>query len=131
MKHSDTYSKFRQLHEQELKELALAVKAHGGEYKFFDCDVDDPDEDWGDMENHDSIPTVVGEYGIADAMYRCYVTKVMVNKYGMPIIFGFESEYGWPSQESALTDIAFGHVGFITDEIPDTEEVQSVSAQQS
>lgn len=126
MKCTYFHSKYKELEAQEYRELAAAVKAHGGEYVFFDCDQDDADDKWREADGHDDIPVVNGCHQWMDKDDSFYVTRVSLDESGNPQIFGFRDEYGYPSDEDRLYNIQFGYLDNIITEIPETQEVHDV-----
>ena len=121
MKHTKLYNEYNKLDELERQELIAAVKAHGGEYVF----IDENDEDWYD--NYD-VPIVCACFSYFDGMSDYYVSRVTVDDKGYLSIYGFEKEYGSPSDERELYQIETGHIGTIIDLIPETEIVKDVSS---
>lgn len=123
MKHSDFYTKYSLLEEQERYELAMAVQAHGGQYTFVDCNSEDAIDKWYDREDYDDIPIVYGlkKYSEEDSFY---VSRVEIN--GGVRIYGF-STCGDPCDEESITKLAYGNLSSIIDFIPETENVKDVS----
>lgn len=121
MKHTELYNEYKKLDELERQELIAAVKAHGGEYVF----IDEDDEDW--YENED-IPMVCACFSNSDNLSDYYVSRVAVDEKGDLAIYGFDKEYGAPSDERALYHIETGHIGTIIDFIPETETIKDVSS---
>lgn len=121
MKHTDLYNKYKKLDEIERQELIAAVQAHGGEYVF----IDEDDEDWYD---NDDVPIVCACFSYSDGMSDYYVSRVTVDDKGYLSIYGFDKEYGSPSDERELYQIETGHIGTIIDFIPETETVKDVSS---
>lgn len=111
MKHTDFYSKYKELDTLEREELKAAVMAHGGVYEF--------DED-------DSIPCIIGSFKHLETGHYI-VTKVEVEEGGWLNIYGRPEDF-WEEGEDLITYIEFGHIGFITDFIPETDNVKDVSA---
>lgn len=109
MKHTDFYKEYKALDDLERSELIDAVKAHGGEYVF----------------PEDSKPCVIGSFKHCETA-QYYVTKVTVDEDDWLTIYGYPTEY-WNDGEDEIMFIEFGHIGFITDQIPETEEVKNVS----
>ena len=121
MKHTDLYNEYKKLDAIEREELIAAVKAHGGEYVF----IDEEDEDWYD---DDDVPIVCACFSYSDGMSDYYVSRVAVDDKGYLSIYGFDKEYGSPSDERELYQIETGHIGTIIDCIPATETVKDVSS---
>lgn len=121
MKHTDLYNEYKKLDAIEREELIAAVKAHGGEYVF----ISEDDEDWYD---DDDVPIVCACFSYSDGMSDYYVSRVAVDDKGYLSIYGFDKEYGSPSDERELYQIETGHIGTIIDCIPATETVKDVSS---
>ena len=115
-----------ELEAQEHRELTAAIKAHGGEYVFFDCNKDDVDDKWNEANDADDMPIVTGYHQLMDKADRFYITRVSLDESGNPVIFGFRSDYGRPSDEDMLYNIQFGYIEDIIREIPETEGVHDV-----
>lgn len=120
------HKKYKDLEAQELRELAAAVKAHGGEYIFVDCSSADADEEWFNREDKDEVPLVLGAYQYMDRDEYFYISRVKLREDGTPRIYGFRDEYGDPSDETLLDTIHFGYINEIISAIPDTDEVHDV-----
>ncbi len=113
MKHTDFYSLYREIQKREYAELAEAVKAHGGAFSL----IDELDED--------ELPAV-SACQISDDEYHDYIiTKVEVDEYHVRI-WGLPKN-GWLEEAEVLDSIAYGHLEYIIDAIPETEEVQDVT----
>lgn len=120
MKHTELYNEYKKLDELERHELAAAVKAHGGEYVFINKD----DEDWDESE----YPVIVASTRYSDAQEDYTVSRVIVDEDGYLTIYGFDNEYGSPTDEDELCYIEYGHISSITGYIPGTETVKDVSS---
>ena len=120
MKHTELYNEYKKLDELERQELIAAVKAYGGEYVFIDEDT----EDW---EDNDDCPIVSACFSYSDNQSDYYVSRVAVDEKGYLAIYGFDKEYGSPSDERELNYIETSHIGTIIDFIPATETVKDVS----
>lgn len=127
MQCTNFYKKYKELEAQEYQELAVAVKAHGREYVFFDCNQNDANERWDKLENQDIIPTIYGSYEWMDENERYYVTRVKLNESDTPVIYGFRYEFGCPSDENRIYNVEFGYLDNIILEIPETENTTDVS----
>lgn len=125
MKHSDYDQRYKALEEQERLELANAVKAHGNEYVFVDCDSDDAEEKWNAREDYDDIPIIQGAPKYWDGNDSYYVSRITID--GGVKIYGFRTECSGPGDEVHITDIAFGYISSIIDFIPATDEISDVS----
>lgn len=121
MKHTDLYHEYKKLDELERQELIAAVNAHGGEYVFVHIDEDGD----FDMEEREDAPIVAAATRYMDGYEDFYISRVEVRD-------GYLNIYGWPkeslSDEREIESVAHGHLGYITDEIPETETVKDVSA---
>lgn len=120
MKHTELYNEYKKLDTIEAVELILAVEAHGNEYVFIHFDNDG---DY-DVEERDNAPIIAASTQWMDAYEDFYVSRVEVDK-------GFYTLYGWPKEgcadEVEIDSVAHGHLGFVTDCIPETENVKDVS----
>lgn len=116
MRHSDFYKKYRELEALEREELKKAVLAHGGEFRFQTKD--------GEEIEGVSAPIVMAGDSHWDSNCDCVITRVAVVD-GYLEIYGYDKEYG--SEEMWLDDVEFGHLSYIIDEIPETEDMKDVS----
>ena len=119
------HSKYKELEAQEYRELAAAVKAHGGEYVFsiaIKMTLMINGAKPMAMMTFQSSMVVIS--GWKDDSF--YVTRVSLDESGNPQIFGFRDEYGCPSDEDRLYNIQFGYLDNIITEIPETQEVHDV-----
>lgn len=119
MKHTNYHQAYRNLDNLERQELIAAVKAHGGEYVF----IDEDDEDWSEKD----FPIVIASFKYSDEQSDYNVSRVTVDENGYLTIYGFRKDCDCPSDEGELYYIEFGHIGNITDYIPETEDVKDVS----
>ncbi len=116
MKHTDLYRKYRELEALEYAELKKAVMAHGGEFRFITED--------GEEIDGVQMPIVMAGDRHWDSNCDCYITRVAV--IGNCVnIYGYDKEYG--DEEMLLDDIELGHISYIIDEIPETDEVHDVT----
>lgn len=130
MKCTNTYNLFKEIDALERRELIAAVMAHGGEYIFFDCSGDENDVDgrWRELEDTYNIPVVLGSRSWEECHTDYYVTKVTVENGWILHVYGFCKAHGnWPSDEDLIDNIEWGHISFITDDIPETEDLKDVS----
>lgn len=116
MKHTDLYTRYKELDAIERAELKKAVMAHGGEFRF-------------ENENGETVEGLCAPVVIAcgkhwESPCDCVITRVAVNNGGYLEIYGHEKE--WSTHE-ALLEVETGHVGYIIDNIPETDDVQDVS----
>lgn len=118
MKHSDFYKQYRELEALEREELKKAVLAHGGEFRFQTEDG----ESIGDIQ----APIVMAGDRHWDSNCDCIITRVAVVNGGLEI-YGYDKEYG--DKEMWLDDVEFGHLSYIIDEIPETNEVKDVTTE--
>ena len=120
MKHTDLYNEYKKLDAIEAKELVAAVKAHGDEYVFIHFD------DGGDYdsEERDNAPIIAASTKYMNGYQDFYVSRVEVENEHYRL-------FGWPteglSDEVELDSVAHGHLGYVIDCIPETEEVSDVS----
>lgn len=122
MKHTDLYNEYKKLDAIERNELEAAVKAHGGEYVFLSIDEDG---DY-DMKKLDSdTPIVAASTRYMDSYEDFYITRVVLKNEKYLTIYGILKEY--LGDECELESVAHGHLGYITDCIPETDEVKDVS----
>lgn len=129
MKNSNLYQKWQELDKQERRELAAAVKAHGGEYVFIDCESDDAKEKWYESADHNDIPIIHGATKYLDGYDDYYVSRVVAYDDGQVSVYGFRAEYEGPEDEEYLNYIMYAQINLITDLIPETERVNDVSEQ--
>lgn len=121
MKHTDFYTLHKRLDEQAQEELTAAVKAHGGEYIFIHFDEDgDYDED----ERNNAPIIMVSTYGM-DTYEDFYISRVELEDDKYLHIYGWPKE-GW-GEELELDGFAHGHLEYIIDQIPETDEIQDVT----
>lgn len=120
MKHTELCNEYKKLDELERQELIAAVKAHGGEYVF----ISEDDEDWSVKD----YPIVIASFKYSDEQADYNVSRVAVDDKGYLTIFGFRKDCDAPEDEDELYYIEFGHIGNITDYIPETETVKDVSS---
>ncbi len=123
MKHTDFFKKYQQLDEQVRAELSAAIKAHGGEYIFIH--TEDEDEDSISTEKT-SAPVICASTKWLGGFEDFYVTSLSFDKNNQLRIYGFPTE-GYVDEEQELTEIAHGHLEYIIDLIPETDEVQDVT----
>lgn len=116
MKHSDFYKQYRELEALEREELKKAVLAHGGEFRFQTEDG----ESIGDIQ----APIVMAGDRHWESDCDCIITRVAVVNGGLEI-YGYDKEYG--DKEIWLDDVEFGHLSYIIDEIPETDEIHDVT----
>lgn len=116
MKHTDFYSLYQEIQKREYAELAEAVKAHGGSFSF----IDELDED--------DLPVVMASRYEDDGYSDYIVTEVKLGSKYINI-FGYK-KYGYEEDTDVLEFVANGHLEYIIDAIPETEEVQDVTLKQ-
>lgn len=120
MKHTDLYGEYRKLDEIEIAELILAVEAHGNEYTFIHFD----DDGNYDVEEWDNAPLISASYGWMETYEDFYISRVKVDK-------GFYTLYGFPKEgcvdEIKIDSVVHGHLGYVIDYIPETDDVKEVS----
>lgn len=103
MKHSNTFERINELDRIEWLELAKAVEAHGGEYKFGDQDM----------------PVVLGQLEGSESTMNLHVARVTASN-------GIINVYD--DNDEPIEYLESGHVGMITNCIPATPEVTEVCA---
>lgn len=122
MKHTDLYNEYKKLDAIEREELIAAVKAHGGEYIFIHLD----DEDGCDSEELNDAPIVAASTRYMSAYEDFYISRVIMEEGKHLAIYGFLKD-GYLDDEEEIESVAHGHLGYITDMIPETEIVKDVS----
>lgn len=116
MKHTDYYKQYKEIEANEYAELKKAVLAHGGEFRF-------QDEDGNDID--DLFPPIIcASNRHWESSCDCVVTRITVVD-GCIKVYGYDKDYS--DEEVLLDDIEFGHISFIIDEIPETEETHDVT----
>lgn len=121
MNHTDFYTLHRELDERAKQELIAAVRAHGGEYVFAE-----PDEyEEFDAEDLYKCPVIMAATRWMEGYEDFYIVRVeFLEKEGL-CIYGVPKER-W-DEELELDSFVHGHLEYIIDEIPETEEVKSVA----
>lgn len=117
MKHTNTYEKLRVIDEQDRRELLAAVKAHGGIYRWYD-------EDGEEIEGRNA-PIIVGAWKHMESPEDYIITHVEAEG-NYVRVYGYPKE-GWSTTPDYMYWIDHGQIGYIIDEIPETEEVSDVS----
>lgn len=120
MRHTDFYKQYKEIEAREREELKKAVLAHGGEFRFLTED--------GEAIDGVQAPIVMAGDRHWDSNCDCVITRVVVND-GFLEIYGYDKEYG--DNEIWLDDVELGHLNFIIDEIPETDEIQDVTTELS
>lgn len=120
MKHTDLYNEYKKLDIIEQHELIAAVEAHGNEYVFIHID----DEGDFDANERDEAPIIAASTKYMDDYEDFYVSRVEVES-GFYTLYGLAKD-GW-SDEVELVSVAHGHLGYVTDSIPETDKVKDVS----
>lgn len=118
MKHTNNYDKHKKLDDQDRRELLAAVKAHGGTFRWLDKNGEK-------IDSTIDTPIITGSWKFAEETEDYIVTHVEADG-------DYVGIYGFP--KSGLFDdtepiyyICHGHISYITDSIPETEEVTDVS----
>lgn len=122
MKHTDFYKLYKKLDEQARKELVAAVKAHGNEYVFIHTDEDGA----YDEDDKDNAPIILASTHHMSNYEDFCVVSVSLNDNDALSIYGFAKE-GFSEDEHELCYIAHGHLEYLIDSIPETEDVKDVS----
>lgn len=117
MKHTDYTGAYEALMKAELEELAAAVKAHGGVYRFENGEDDDESAD-------PPVISAIPRNGYNAEEFR--VTQAILSDSGVRV-FGIPVD-GYEECELDADMVMAGQVGYITDAIPETEAVEDVSA---
>jgi len=127
MKHTELYQAYKNLDELERRELIAAVKAHGGEYIFIHMN-----EEEDEVKNEDEVenaPVILASRKYEDSYSDYRVSRVSVevsDDVEFLHIFGWPTDPNWPDEDE-IDFIAHGHVGYIIDCIPETDEVKDVT----
>lgn len=126
MKHTELYNKYDELQKLEYRELAAAIKAHGGEYVFIHLDNN---SEVADMSEIDEAPMILGLLKYASWYENIYVSRVAIEDVGnaeQVCVYGWPVDPGW-SDEQQVREFAYGHIDFITNLIPETPEISDVT----
>lgn len=115
MKHTDLYDKYKKLDAIEREELKQAVLAHGGEFRF--------ETEEGEPVEGVQSPIVIAGERHWESYCECIVSRVVVRNDYLEI-YGYAKE--WRDGE-ILLDVEIGNIGYIIDEISETDEVHDVS----
>lgn len=118
MKHTNFHDKYQAIEMQERREIVAAVKAHGGEYVF----IPEGSEDYMEDDN----VTIMAGHRYSDKNKDFFVSRVAVDENGELHIYGFDTEYDTPDDEDELFNIEYGHLEYILDAIPETDDVHDV-----
>lgn len=121
MKHTDFYSLHKALDNQAYQELRAAVRAHGNEYVFIHIDEDG---DY-DTEEENAAPIVSASTKWMDGFEDFYITRVAIDDNDYVTIYGYNKE-GY-ADEYEIDAVSHGHLEYIIDHIPETEEVKDVT----
>lgn len=127
MKGTDFYQLYKQLEAREKEELTAAVKAHGGEYIFFDCNSENAYDEWFDGEYYDACPIILASLQFDESFSDFYVTRVTLEDGKWLIVYGFHKEYGNPLIEDMIDMFSPGQIHYITEAIPETDDVKDVT----
>lgn len=113
MKHSDYQAKVNELKALEYEELRRAIEAHGGSYEW-------------DSKSGGSYPIIAINSNKSEPEPQdIEITKVTIVE-GCLKISGVDNKYGEPVAFDT-DDIFAGHLSFIIDYLPATDEVSDVS----
>lgn len=127
MKGTDFYQLYKQLEAREKEELIAAVKAHGGEYIFFNCNSENVDDEWSEGEYDNICPIILASFKHDDCFSDIYVTRVTLKNDKWLTVYGFYKEYGGPSNEDIIDMFTPGQIHYITEAIPATDDVKDVT----
>lgn len=120
MKHTDLYNEYKKLDAIERRELIAAVKAHGNEYIFVHFDDDGDFDD----EERDYAPIISAATSGMDAYEDFYISRVDVEGDSCTL-------YGWAKEcyadEVQIDSVAHGHLGYVIDSIPETDDIKDVT----
>ncbi len=125
MKHTDYYKQAREIKEKSIRELAAALKAHGGSYTWKNPDADNDDDE---IEESDNIPCI--GFNLDSGPVDVIVYQASVNEDGGVTIVGRYNDDSGDIAEFDPYDAFVAHLDFLMDEIPETEEVSDVSLPQ-
>ena len=117
MKHTDFYALVRDIKRKEQQELRQALEAHGGSYSWWNSNT-------GDWENEYPIVAVNVDNMCPEPMDIIIRSVFIVDG-----VFCFDAEnkeYGHDVEVRA-SDFFPGHLSFIIDYIPATEDVDDVT----
>ena len=129
MKHTNFYNQLKEIDNRIREELKAAIKAHGTEYTFIHTERDDEDEDTYDLisEEMNRAPIILASTHYTENSEDYYVTQVELDaEYDDVIIYGFRTS-GCSDDVNELEFVAHGHLEYIIDQIPETDEVHDVS----
>lgn len=114
MRHSNTYFAFTQINDLEYSELYAAVKALGGRY------------DWYDEENNEKCTPPIIAYN-PEHPIDVTIKSVYIGNDNSLYFDAEDVEFLHEYKQCNLDDVEFGHIGFITDYLPETESIGDVS----
>lgn len=122
MKHTNFYPQLTEIKKKEYQELYQAIKAHGGEYS------------WGTEDGEGNWSFNLGDYPIFAINTTGYtpqpmdicIRSVRIEN-GRIKLEGEDNEFG-NRIEFSTDDVFAGHLSYITDLIPATEQVSEVKA---
>lgn len=122
MKHTNFYPQLTEIKKKEYQELYQAIKAHGGEYSW---GTEDEEGDW--WFNLGDYPTVaVNTTGYIPQPMDICIRSVRIENDRIKLE-GEDNEFG-NRIEFRTDDVFAGHLSYITDLIPATEQVSEVKA---
>lgn len=115
MEHSNFYAMCDKIRKMEARELHLALEAHGGEFVWID--------DENDEEELYNPPIIL--VNLNDGPMDVVVHKVWLDD-GCIELLAFDNE--WDNQvDIELEDIAPGHLAYLIEHMPVTDNVKSVA----
>ena len=121
MKHTDFYSKVKEIKRQEQRELIEALKAHGGRYSWYNEDYE---------EFVEAYPCIAVNPNTAfPGPTDVYIRAVSVDKNDRIWFEGEDTEYG-NEVDFCADDVFTGHLGDIIDLIPETDAVNDVTSRE-
>jgi hypothetical protein len=125
MKHTDFHSLMNEIKRREREELYKAIEAHGGEYSWGEYNEDG---DW-EFENADYPIITANISKMLPAPMDIDVTNIYIEN-GLLKMEGEGGEWG-DIIDFRPEEVFTGHLSYITDLIPATEQVSDVSSKKS
>lgn len=121
MKHTNFHSQLKEIRCNIIKELQAALNAHSGSYTWGEENED------GDVElpDTDNCPLILANPTHSDGPSDVYIAQISYGDNGFYIV-AYTKE--WLDEiDIEIDDIEIGHLEFIIDYIPETQEVSDVS----
>lgn len=120
MKHTDFYTILQAIKYHEEAELMDAVNAHGGSVTLAQVDE-------AGHYNESGCPIVLAASKYDESARDYSIVKVtveMADGKDWLTIYGIDKEYGY---EPEPVEVEPGHIGYIIDSIPETQQIKDVS----